>query len=189
MTHIAVRGGAHALEAEPAGIRVVEALAFSFLIGLCAQLRIQLPFTPVPITGQTLAVLGGGALLGGGYGALAAGFYLLAGFLGLPFFAGGAAGAQGLFAPTAGYLLGFVPAAALTGWLARRGWDRDPARAALMTAAGSAVVFACGLAGLLRFVPAGELLRQGLWPFLPGDVVKIAIAAGAIPAWRRFSGR
>ncbi|MBI4424938.1 MAG: biotin transporter BioY [Elusimicrobia bacterium] len=169
------------------GLRVAEALAFSFVIGLCAQIRIALPFTPVPITGQTLAVLGAGAVLGSRFGVLAVLFYLAEGILGLPFFAGGASGGGHFFGPTAGYLLGFLPAAGLTGWLAARGWDRTPARAAAMTALGSGVVFACGLAGLAGFVPAGALLQAGLLPFLPGDFVKIAIAAAAVPAWRRIA--
>lgn len=168
------------------GVRIVEALAFSFLIGLCAQVRIRLSFTPVPITLQTLGVLGAGAVLGSRYGMLAVLFYLVEGTLGLPFFAGGVAGAQYLLGPTAGYLLGFVPAAGLTGWLAERGWDRTPAAAAGATALGSVVVFACGLAGLAFFVPAGQLLDAGLLPFLAGDMVKIAVAAGVVPAWRRL---
>src|ERR1039457_4266306 len=103
------------------GVRVAEALAFSFLIGLCAQARIYLPFTPVPITGQTLAVLAGGSILGAGYGMLAVFFYLAEAVLGLPFFAGGASGAGHLFGPTARYLVGFLPAAGLAGVLPASG--------------------------------------------------------------------
>ncbi|MBI5202714.1 MAG: biotin transporter BioY [Elusimicrobia bacterium] len=168
------------------GVRIAEALAFSFLIGLAAQIHIRLPFTPVPITGQTLAVLGGGAVFGPGYGMLAALFYLLEGSLGLPFFAGGVSGAQYLLGPTAGYLLGFPIAAAVTGSLSARGWDRTPAKAAAAAALGSAVVFSCGVAGLSRFLPASQLLAAGVLPFIAGDLVKIAIAAGVIPVWRRL---
>ena len=168
------------------GVRIAEALAFSFLIGLAAQVHIALPFTPVPITGQTLAVLGGGAVLGPGYGMLAALFYLMEGSLGLPFFAGGASGARYLLGPSAGYLLGFPVAAAVTGFLSSRGWDRTPAKAAAAAAIGSVVVFACGVAGLSRFLPASKLLAAGVMPFLAGDAVKIAIAAGVVPVWRRL---
>lgn len=168
------------------GVRIAEALAFSFLIGLAAQVHIRLPFTPVPITGQTLAVLGGGAVLGPGYGMLAAVFYLMEGCLGLPFFAGGAAGAHYLLGPSAGYLVGFPLAAAVTGFLSRRGWDRTPAKAGAAAAVGSVVVFACGVIGLSRFMPASQLLAAGVLPFLAGDAVKIAIAAGVIPVWRRL---
>ena len=166
------------------GVRVAEALAFSFLIGLSAQARIYLPFTPVPITGQTLAVLAGGAMLGSGYGTLAVAFYLAEGILGLPFFAGGGWGARHLFGPTAGYLLGFLPAASLTGILAERGWSRTPAKAAAAACLGAIVVFACGLAGLSAYLPAGRLLPAGLWPFVPGEAVKILCLAGLLPAWR-----
>lgn len=167
-------------------VRIAEALAFSFLIGLSAQVRIHLPFTPVPITGQTLAVLGGGAVLGARYGALAVVLYLIEGIMGFPFFAGGASGAEQLFAPSAGYLVGFIPAAALTGYLSERGWDRTPPKAALAAALGSAVVFAFGLAGLSFHLPAERLLGAGLLPFLPGDFLKISLAAAAVPAWRRL---
>ncbi|MBI4345882.1 MAG: biotin transporter BioY, partial [Elusimicrobia bacterium] len=133
----------------------------------------------------TLAVLGGGAVLGPAYGLLAAVFYLVEGSLGLPFFAGGASGAHHLLGPSAGYLFGFPLAAAVTGWFSRRGWDRTPALAAGAAALGSAVVFTCGVIGLSRFLPASELFAAGVLPFLAGDAVKISLAAGVIPVWRR----
>ncbi len=85
-------------------------------------MAIQLPFSPVPITGQTMAVLLVGALLGSRRGALAVLAYIAEGLAGLPVFAGGAAGLARLFGPTGGYLVGFVAAAFLVGWLAERGW-------------------------------------------------------------------
>lgn len=174
--------------ADHPALRVVEALAFSVLIGAAGQLRIPLWFTPVPITAQTFAVVAAGSVLGARYGALAVLFYLAEGVLGMPFFAGGASGGAALFAPSAGYLLGFLPAAALSGELARRGWDRSPAGAAASAALASLVVFACGLPVLARFVPPGRLLLAGFWPFVPGDLVKIALAAGLLPAWRGVAG-
>jgi biotin transport system substrate-specific component len=164
-------------------------LAAAALTALAAQVAIPLPWSPVPLTGQTFAVLLSGALLGARRGFAAQALYLGAGAFGLPVFAGGA-GAALLFAgPTGGYLAAFPFAAALTGALCQRGWDR---RFVTMFAAmllGSAVIFACGLAGLARFVPAPRLLAAGLLPFLPGDLLKSALAALALPvAWRRARG-
>ncbi len=159
------------------------ALGVAFLAAL-AQIRIQVG--PVPITGQTLGVL----LIGGAYGAtlgvattLA---YLATGALGVAVFSGGAAGAAVLAGPTGGYLLAFPLAAALVGGLARRGWDRNLGSAALAMTLGSLLVYAVGLAWLARFAPdLGTTLAWGLWPFLPGDVLKIAFAAAVLPvAWR-----
>jgi biotin transport system substrate-specific component len=161
----------------------------SLVTALAAQIAIPLPFSPVPLTGQTFAVLLSGAVLGGRRAFVAQALYLLEGMAGLPFFAGGAAGAGILAGPTGGYLLAFPFAAFVTGALARGGWDR---RFATMLAAmllGSLVIFGCGLAGLSRFVPAGRLLALGLLPFLPGDVVKATLAAIAVPGLWRWLGR
>lgn len=164
-------------------------VAASLFIALCAQISIPLPFTPVPLTGTTLGVLYAGALLGARRGAAAVLLYLLEGSLGLPFFAGGAAGFLHFAGPTGGYLIGFVPAAFVTGLLAERGWDRTPAKAFAMMLLGSLVLFAFGLAGLARFVPAESLLQMGLLPFIPGDLVKSAASAALLPAGWRFLGR
>lgn len=161
----------------------------SLFIAVCAQLELRLPFTPVPLTGSTLGVLYAGALLGSRRGAAAVGLYLLEGAAGLPVFAGGAAGALHLFGPTGGYLLGFPVGAFVTGLLAERGWDRSPGRAFLVMLAGSLPIFGLGLAGLARFVPAETLLTQGLWPFLPGDLLKSAFSAGLLPLGWKLLGR
>ncbi|OGR93424.1 MAG: hypothetical protein A2V88_05855, partial [Elusimicrobia bacterium RBG_16_66_12] len=163
-------------------------VAASLFIAACAQVQFHLPFTPVPISGGTLGVLYAGALLGSRRGAAAVGLYLLEGAGGLPVFSGGSAGVIHLLGPTGGYLLGFPFGAFATGVLAERGWDRSPARAFAMMLAGSLPIFALGLLGLARFVPAGSLLAQGLWPFVPGDLVKAAISAGLLPAGRRLLG-
>ena len=155
----------------------------SLVIALSAQLVVHLPFTPVPITGQSFGVLYVGALLGSRRGAAAAALYLLEGASGLPFFAGAT-----LLGPTLGYLAGFVPAAYLTGWLAERGWDRRPWTAFAMTILGSAPILALGLLGLWRFAGPAGLLAQGLWPFLPGDLVKAAASAGLLPLGWKFLG-
>lgn len=162
----------------------------SLFIGLCAQLEIVLPFTPVPLTGQTLGVLYAGALLGSRRGAAAVALYLLEGASGLPVFAGGASGAVKFLGPTGGYLLGFPLGAFVTGLLAERGWDRTPLRAFAMTLLGSAPIFACGLIGLARFVPADALLVAGLLPFIPGDLIKAAFTAGLLPfGWNLIGGK
>ena len=96
----------------------------SLFVGICSQLAIYLPFSPVPITGQTFAVLFVGAILGSKKGGLSLALYILEGIIGLPVFAGGTSGMAVLFGPTAGYLIGFIPAAVLVGYLAEKGFDR-----------------------------------------------------------------
>ena len=164
--------------------------AASLFIAVCAQLEIRLPFTPVPLTGQTLGALYAGALLGARRGAAACALYLLEGASGLPVFAGGGAGVHHLLGPTGGYLLGFPVGAFVSGLLAERGWDRSPWKAFFMSLAGSLPIFALGLAGLSRFVPGSALLGAGLFPFVPGDLIKAALTAGLLPyGWRVLGSR
>jgi biotin transport system substrate-specific component len=164
---------------------LVLVLGASLFTGLMSQAEIRLPVTPVPITLQPLAVFLTGAALGSRRAALAMLAYLLEGCAGLPFFAGGAAGAARLVGPTGGYLIGFVPAAFVIGWCAERGWDRTPWRAALAMLAGSLLLFACGLAQLALFVPRERVLAAGLYPFVAGDLLKIVLGAALLPAlWK-----
>ena len=156
---------------------------FSLLTAAAAQVVVPLPFTPVPLTGQTFAVLLTGALLGPRLGALAMLAYLAEGAAGLPFFRGGAGGVAHFSGATAGYLLAFPAAAYVTGLLAERGWDRRFVTAAAAMALGSFVILACGWAWLaLMFKGGAEAFRLGVAPFLPGDVLKVALAAAALPA-------
>jgi biotin transport system substrate-specific component len=156
---------------------------FSLLTALAAQVVVPLPWTPVPLTGQTFAVLLTGALLGPRLGALAMLAYLAEGSAGLPFFRGGAGGVGHLSGATAGYLFAFPAAAYVTGYLAERGWDRRFLTAAAAMALGSLVILACGWGWLaLMLGNAAEAFRLGVAPFLPGDVVKVALAAAALPA-------
>ena len=168
----------------------VAVVVASLFIAVCAQVNIPLPFTPVPLSGGTLGVLYSGALLGSRRGAAAVLLYLLEGSIGLPFFSGGAAGYAHLLGPTGGYLAGFPAGAFATGYLAERGWDRTPGKAFLAMLAGSAPIFALGLLGLSRFVPSSTLLAQGLWPFVPGDIIKSAASAGLLPlGWKLLGGK
>ncbi len=160
-------------------------VGMSLLTGLAAQAAIPLPFSPVPVTGQTFAVLLAGALLGSQRGALSQAVYIAEGLVGMPVFAGGHAGLAWALGPTGGYLAGFVAAAFVTGWLAERGWDRKVLTAGLAMVVGNVVIYACGLAWLLRFVAQERVLMAGMVPFLVGDIVKIALAAVTLPAgWR-----
>lgn len=164
-------------------------LGGSFLIALLAQLQVILPFSPVPITGQTLGVLLVGALLGRWKGAMTVMAYLLEGISGLPVFAGATAGPAVLAGPTGGYLMGFVVAAYVTGALAEQGWDRKTWSAFLMMTIGTAVIFLSGAGWLMHLVPDGQVLNLGVLPFLPGALVKISLATFLLPAGWKFLER
>jgi biotin transport system substrate-specific component len=160
-------------------------LGASLLTALAARLAVPVPWTPVPLTGQTFAVLLTGAVLGARRALAAQILYLLEGAAGLPVFAGGTAGPLVFAGPSAGYLLAFPFAAMVTGTLAERGWDRHFGSMLAAMLAGSAVILVTGLAVLSRFVPAERALAAGLLPFVPGDILKAAAAALALPAaWR-----
>lgn len=166
----------------PAASRFLVATAL-WLLGvgaLCAmaQISIRLPWTPVPITGQTFGVYALSLLWGGTLGPLSVAAYLGLGALGLPVFAAGAAGLT--WGPTVGYLAGMLLASLVLGRLADRGWSRKRPRAFAACVIGSLCVFSCGLFVLSFFVPAGLLLKAGLWPFLPGDIVKNLLAASLV---------
>lgn len=154
----------------------------SLLMGLLAQVRLPLPFSPVPITGQTFGVLLLGALLGKTRGTMAVVAYLSEGMAGLPVFAGATAGPAVLLGPTGGYILGFLPAAYVVGALAQAGWDRRTGTTFLMMCIGTGLIYLTGLLGLARFVPSHLLLETGLLPFLPGGLIKIGLATLFLPA-------
>lgn len=157
----------------------------SVLVAVCARISIPLPWTPVPVTGQTFAVLLIGMVLGPRRAALALLLYLLEGAAGLPVFAGGAAGVARLWGPTGGYLWSYPLAAAITGSLAVRGWDKRPHQSALAMFLGSLVVLTLGSLWLSFFVGGlAQGFARGFLPFLPGDVLKTLLAAGLFPgAW------
>jgi biotin transport system substrate-specific component len=152
-------------------------------VGLSAQLSVHVPGTPVPVTGQTLAVLLVGAVLGAQQSALSMLLYLVAGGLGMPWFASGDSGFGG---PTFGYVIGFVVAAALVGRLAERGGDRTPVRTVATMVLGTAVIYAFGMPWLAHdaHLSTSAAWHAGVRPFLAGDAIKMALAAGLLPgAW------
>ncbi len=161
-------------------------IAASWFIALFAQ--IEIPMQPVPITGQTFAVLLVGALLGSKRGALAVVTYIAQGAMGLPFFAGGASGMGILTGATAGYLLGFVGAAYVVGWLAEKGLERSVRTSILPFLIGTLIIYIFGVAWLSLVM--GSVIKaivSGLLPFLIGDAIKLLAAALALPAaWGLF---
>lgn len=166
-------------------------LGSAVMAGL-AQLSFHLPFTPVPVSGQTLGVMLIGASLGAWRGGAAILLYLGEGAAGLPVFAGGQSGAIFLTnMASTGYLWGFVVAAAVIGLLAQLGWDRSVGSALGAMLVGEVVVFTFGVGWLAHFeaISAQKALEFGLYPFVVGDVLKLAIAAGVLPtAWRFVGG-
>ncbi len=176
------------------GRDVLLVVAFSLLTALSAQLVIPLPWTPIPITGQTFAVLLTGALLGPRLGASAMLLYLAEGAAGLPVFAPRPSlpGLAAFAGPAGGYLISYPLAAALVGWLATRGWDRRPATMLLAMLLGSLVIYALGVGWLAHFPLMGlhNALLGGMVPFLPGDAVKALLAAGLLPlGWKLVGSR
>ncbi len=158
---------------------------FNLLLVLSSYVAFDLPFSPVPVTGQTFGVLVIGMTLGRMRGTAVVLAYLLEGACGLPVFAGGLGGLPFVFGPTGGYLFGFVGAAFVLGYLAEQGWHASLLRTLTAMVAGEAIIYIFGLAGLAAFVPSGGLLASGLYPFLPGEVVKIVAASAILPgAWK-----
>jgi len=169
-------------------------IVFSLFIAAAAQFAIHIG--PIPITGQTFAVLLTGALLGSRLGAAAVIAYLIEGAVGLPFFAGGGAGIVRFFGPTGGYLVAFPAAAYVTGAFAEHGWDKNYPQAVAAMAIGSVIVFLGGWAwyAILTNTPAVAAFQIAVLPYLPGDVIKIALAAAVLPTgWallkRKASGK
>ena len=164
-------------------------LGGSLLIALASQFQILLPFSPVPVTAQTFVVLLLGALFGSRRGPATVVTYLTLGAVGVPVFAGGAAGLARFVGPTAGYLLGFVVAAFAVGSLSERGWDRRPWTTAASMIIGNVIIYATGILWLSRFVGFEAVLDTGVLPFLLGDALKIALATILLPASWRMIGR
>ncbi|MEO8456188.1 MAG: biotin transporter BioY [Chloroflexota bacterium] len=171
----------------------------SLFVAACAQIHVTLPFTPVPITGQTFAVLTVGGLLGARLGAASLLLYLAEGCYGmlwgskttgLHFFSEGTFGWQIIEGPTGGYIVGFILAAFVIGWLAERGLDRNPLTMALAMLGANLLIYVPGLIWLDHWfysnVPTytGNVLEVGFYPYVLGDTAKMLLAAGILPlAW------
>jgi biotin transporter BioY len=157
-------------------------VAFSLLTALAAQ--IVIPIGPVPITGQTFAVLLTGALLGSRLGAMAMIVYLIEGASGLPFFYGGSSGIGHLLGPTGGYLVAFPAGAFITGAFAENGWDKRFPTAVVAMAVGSIVILLAGWAwfSVLTHTPPLAAFKVSVAPHIVGDIIKILLAAAVLPA-------
>ena len=169
----------------PAALRaLLLALAGSALVAASAQ--IQVPLWPVPITGQTFGVLIVGMALGWRLGAGSLALYMAEGAIGLPVFSNFAAGPGVMMGPTGGYIVGFVLAAAIVGYLAERGWDRNVGLTALAMLIGNVAIYVPGLLWLASQIGPEKAIEFGLAPFLIGDALKLALAAALFPViWKR----
>jgi biotin transport system substrate-specific component len=169
------------------------ALAIAGSLALWLSAKLQVPFYPVPMTMQTFVVLVIGTAFGWRLGAATVALYLAEGALGLPVFAGTPEKGIGLAymaGPTGGYLLGYLPAAALCGFLANRGWDRRIVTTALSMLLGTVIIYGFGLSWLGTVVGWDKpILAWGLTPFILGDLLKLALAAAVLPLAWKFVGR
>lgn len=161
------------------------------LVSLAAQVSISLPFTPVPVTGQTFAVVLVGSALGALRGIASLVLYLAVGALGVPIYAGGAHGWSVLTSPSGGYIVGFIAAAALAGFLAERRWDRRFSSAVAAMLSGNVVIYLVGLPWLAHQLDTNleRTLELGLYPFVAGDVLKLYLAGALLPGAWRLVGR
>ncbi len=173
-----------------AAVWVIQVTGFALLTALFAQFTIPLPFTPVPITGQTFAVLLSGATLGMTAGGASQVLYLLLGIF-FPFYADGASGTEVLFGTSGGYLFGFVVAAVLVGKLAERRHDRRVPSAVTAFLTGSLVIYIFGVIGLMAKANMDLVtaLEKGVVPFIVGDVIKAYAAGLLLPAAWRLTNR
>ena len=150
----------------------VQVLCASLFIGLCAQIKISLPWTPVPLTCQTFAILLIGCTLGSRKGALAALFYLVEGCLGLPVWAGGSAGFLHLMGPTGGYRMAYIAQAYLVGWYVERRQEIHFFKTASALFLSCIIQMGLGILWLGYFVGYKAVLVMGFYPFLPGEAIK-----------------
>ena len=166
-------------------------VAGALITALAAQISFTAPGMVVPFTGQTAAVLLTGAALGWRRGAASMALYVMAGALGAPIFSKGASGLAEVFGVTGGYLAGFILAAAVVGILAGRGWDRTIPRAAMLMVLGNLIIYSVGVPVLAAVTGQGIgwAIANGALPFIPWDALKVALAAGLLPAAWLLVGR
>ncbi|HEU4808723.1 MAG TPA: biotin transporter BioY [Homoserinimonas sp.] len=166
------------------GVDIVLIFTGVALVSIAAQVAI--PHWPIPITGQSIAVLLTGIALGPLRGAIAMALYAVGGAAGLPIFSFSSSGFDSITGQTGGYIIGFIGAAALVGWLAQRGWDRTPLRSIAAAAGGTAVIYLFGLPGLAiaRSLSLEETLEIGLYPLIVASAVELLIVAAVnTAAW------
>ena len=161
------------------------------LIALAAQISIPLPFTPVPITGQTLAVALTAASLGLWTGAASSILYVAAGLVGLPVYADGDSGWHVVSGASGGYLVGFIACALLIGWCGDRGWTASFSSTVGAMLLGETVIYVCGVLWLRHVLhtPLEKTLELGLYPFVVGDLLKVYGAAAVLPPAHRWVRR
>src|ERR671910_920655 len=166
-------------------------LAAALLTAACAQISFPVPGSPVPVTGQTFAVLLTGAALGAHRGALGQLLYVAMGLVGLPFYADGAHGVDVVWGATGGYLVAFPISAWVCGKLAEKRYDRTPLTALPAFLVGSLIVFAIGVPWLAvsADISLWQALDLGFVPFIPGGILKAALAAGLLPTAWAFANR
>jgi biotin transport system substrate-specific component len=177
LTHI-IRGRA--------ALDVLLVIGATAIIAIAAQIAIPIPFSPVPLTMQPLAVLLVGVTLGSARGAAAAALYLLEGFSGLPVFAQGHGGPLWLAGPTAGYLFSYPFAAFVAGWFSQRGWGSTTLRAVFGMLIALAVIYLGGWSWLSALTGAKAAWIAGVRPFILADIVKVAVGASLLPQLQRL---
>ncbi len=175
------------LRAQSPARQVALVVAGSLVVALSAQLSVKLPFTPVPVTGQTLGVLVVGGALGAWLGAFSLLLYLAEASVGMPFLAGGAHGLP--VGPSGGYLIGFILMATVVGWLHEHGWGKSFAWSLASMVVAEIVLYAIALPWLGFYVGMSHVWALGFFPFVTGDALKLFLAGLALPtAWRLSKG-
>lgn len=168
------------------GRQAIYMLTFNLLLIASSYIQFPLPFSPVPVTAQTMAVLACGLFLGPFRGTFTVIAYLLEGSLGLPVFAGGSAGIAKLIGPTGGYLMGFAAAAFVVGLLSEQIKSMTYYKLLAVLTIGTIVVLIPGVLMVSIFVPEGQALTMGLYPFIPGAIAKIIIMASSLVAYKKI---
>ena len=169
-----------------AALDVLLVIGATAIIAIAAQIAIPIPYSPVPLTMQPLAVLLVGVTLGSARGAAAAALYLLEGFSGLPVFAQGHGGPLWLAGPTAGYLFSYPFAAFIAGWFSQRGWGSTTLRAVFGMLIALAVIYLGGWSWLSALTGAKAAWIAGVRPFILADIVKVAVGASLLPQLQRL---
>ena len=168
-------------------VNLIIAFSGSLLLALLARLTVPIPFSPVPITGQTLGILFLGGVLGSRIGTLSVIMYIFEGLIGLQVFAGGTMGFLYLLGPTGGYLIGFIPAVYLVGYLSERGWANSLTSAFMIMIIGTLIIFLFGISWLAVTAGFGTALSIGLYPYIPGAIIKIILATVTVYSINRFN--